>query len=123
MNEENTFEYKSCVPEVMHACGHDFHMVCLLGAAEILYKLRNHFKGNVKLLFQPGEESISGAPNMINEGVLENPDVDTCLAAHVWPYIPAGKIGIAHGPSFATLNHFIITVHGKGVMVHYPIKL
>jgi len=114
VNEENTFDYKSRVPGVMHACGHDFHIACLLGAAEILNNLRHYFKGNVKLLFQPGEESVSGAPKMINEGVLENPDVDACIAAHVWPDIPCGKIGIVHGPSFATLNHFIISVHGKG---------
>ena len=124
VKEENTFEYKSCVPGVMHACGHDFHMAVLLGAAEILNSLKHYFKGTVKLLFQPGEEAGSGAPSMINEGVLENPDVDACLAAHVWPDIPVGKIGIVNGPSFAALSHFVITIRGKsghGALPHQTI--
>jgi len=114
INEENSFGYKSCIPGAMHACGHDFHTVCLLGAAEILYTMKGYFKGNIKLLFQPAEETIAGAPGMIKEGVLENPSVDACFAAHVWPSIPVGKIGIVHGPSFSGINNFIITVKGKG---------
>ncbi|HOJ09255.1 MAG TPA: M20 family metallopeptidase [Clostridiales bacterium] len=114
VNEENSFEYRSCISGAMHACGHDFHTACLLGASEILYRLKDKINGNIKLLFQPGEEGLDGALAMIEEDVLENPHVNACIAAHVWPYVPVGKIAVIYGPSFSAINNFIITITGKG---------
>ena len=76
ITEANDVPYKSTKPGVMHACGHDVHTASLLGAARILTELKGEFKGNVKLMFQPGEERLpGGASLMIKEGVLENPAV------------------------------------------------
>ncbi|NSW91843.1 MAG: amidohydrolase [Firmicutes bacterium] len=114
INEENKCDYKSDIPGVMHACGHDFHVSCLIGAAEILSRFKDKFTGNVKLLFQPGEENIGGASVMIKEGVLNNPDVDVCAALHAWPDIPAGKIAVKTGPVFSAIRNFKVTIIGKG---------
>ena len=74
IEEKNEVDYKSKNKGVMHACGHDVHMACLLGAAKILNELKNEFNGTVKLIFQPSEEKYpGGAIQMIKEGVLENP--------------------------------------------------
>ena len=74
INEENDVPYKSQNDGVMHACGHDVHTTCLLGAARILNELKSEWEGTVKLIFQPGEEkNPGGASLLIKEGVLENP--------------------------------------------------
>ena len=74
IQEENNIPYKSKNDGVMHACGHDVHTTCLLGAAKILMALKNEWEGTVKLIFQPGEEkNPGGASLMIKDGVLENP--------------------------------------------------
>ena len=81
IHEENDVAYKSKKQGIMHACGHDVHTTCLLGAAVVLNQLKNEFEGTIKLIFQPGEECLpGGASMMINEGVLENPKVDKILA-------------------------------------------
>lgn len=79
VNEETDVEFKSQVPGVMHACGHDGHTASLLGAAMILNELKDELHGNVKLMFQPDEEITGGALPMIEEGILENPKVDALL--------------------------------------------
>lgn len=115
IQEENNVEYKSTAPGIMHACGHDVHSACLLGAAMILSELRNEFKGSVKLLFQPGEEKLpGGASLMIAEGVLENPKPATILAQHVFPSMEAGKVGFKNGMYMASTDEVYITVKGKG---------
>ena len=114
LQEENECEYRSVEPGIMHACGHDVNTACLLGAAEVLNGLRNKLNGNVKLIFQPAEETIGGALPMIKEGVLKNPDVDVCAAIHVWPDIPVGKISVNNGYTFASIDNFTISVKGKG---------
>jgi len=112
--EENTHEYKSLIPDRMHACGHDVHTTCLLGAANILSRLKPKISGNIKLIFQPAEEGDGGALPMIEEGVLENPVVDVCIATHVWPEIPVGKILVKNGAIMASPDEFEIIIKGKG---------
>lgn len=114
VNEETDIEFKSKVPGVMHACGHDGHTASLLGAAMILNELKDELHGNVKLMFQPDEEIEGGAYNMIKEGILENPTVDAAFAGHLWGSIKEGKIGVKHGPMMASPDIFNLKVIGKG---------
>jgi amidohydrolase len=113
--EENDVSYKSFSPGKMHACGHDVHMACLLGAAKILNSLKDQFEGTVKLLFQPSEESYpGGAIRMINEGVLENPKPHYVIAQHVINTLDAGDVGMRPGAYMASTDEIFITVKGKG---------
>lgn len=113
--EANDVPYKSTVPGVMHACGHDVHTASLLGTARILHELRHQFEGTVKLVFQPGEERLpGGASLMIQEGVLQNPTPDAMLGQHVAPNIPVGKIGFREGLYMASTDEIYVTVRGKG---------
>ncbi|MBC2579737.1 M20 family metallopeptidase [Clostridium sp. DJ247] len=114
VSEENSVKYKSQYPNLMHACGHDAHVAWLIGAAAILSQLRDKIHGNIKFLFQPAEEKEGGAERVINSGVLENPKVDAVIGAHVWPSIPAGKIGIKAGSLMAATDNFKIIIQGKG---------
>lgn len=97
---------------VSHACGHDFHMAATLGTAIVLKEIG--FSKNVKFIFQPGEENTGGALPMINEGVLENPDVKYIIGFHVWPGLPVGKIEAVSGPSMGSVDDFNIEFTGKG---------
>jgi amidohydrolase len=115
INEANKVEYKSKTPGFMHACGHDVHMACLLGAAKILNELKNEFEGTVKLFFQPSEEKFpGGAQAMINEGVMEDQKVVNVIAQHVFPQVECGKIGIKAGKYMASTDEIYITVKGIG---------
>jgi amidohydrolase len=113
--EANEVSYKSKNHGVMHACGHDVHTTCLLGVAAILQELKEEFEGSFKLIFQPGEEKIpGGASMMIQEGILENPTVNSILGQHVMPLIPAGKVGFRSGLYMASTDEIYVTVKGKG---------
>lgn len=115
IEEKNDVPYKSVRPGVMHACGHDVHMACMLGAAKILQNTRQHWGGKVKLIFQPSEESYpGGASLMIAEGVLENPSPAAIFGQHVAPQIEAGKVGIRSGLYMASTDEVYLTVTGKG---------
>ncbi len=115
INETNEVEYRSANPGVMHACGHDVHMACLLGAAKILNSLREHFRGTIKLLFQPSEEAYpGGAIRMIQAGALENPKPDFVIGQHVFPFFSSGQAGFRPGMFMASTDEFFITVKGKG---------
>lgn len=113
--EQNDIPYKSTNHGVMHACGHDVHTSSLLGAARILYDIREALEGTVKLIFQPGEEKIpGGASLMIRDGVLENPEPDHILGQHVMSQLAAGKVGFKPGMYMASADEIYIRVIGKG---------
>nr|WP_301922833.1 M20 family metallopeptidase [Ferruginibacter sp.] len=113
--EENDVPYKSTVPGVMHACGHDVHTTCLLGAAKILSTLKDEWEGTVKLIFQPGEEkNPGGASLLIKEGVLQNPAPQSIFALHVHPGLEVGKLSFRGGMVMASADEIYITIRGKG---------
>ena len=115
IQEKNNCSYASQNEGVMHACGHDVHTACLLGAAKILNELRSEWQGTVKLIFQPSEEKEpGGASVMIAEGVLENPKVEKILALHVHPSMTMGKTGFRSGLYMASADEIYITAKGKG---------
>ncbi|MCW3118402.1 MAG: amidohydrolase [Chitinophagaceae bacterium] len=115
IQEENEIPYKSKKDGVMHACGHDVHTTCLLGAAKILNELKDEWEGTVKLIFQPGEEkNPGGASLMIKEGVLENPKPAAIFGLHVHPGLQVGKLSFREGKVMASADEIYITVKGKG---------
>lgn len=107
-------DYSSKSIGKMHACGHDAHTAILMGVAKVLNKHRSQLKGNVKLLFEPAEETVGGARFMIDEAVLENPRVDAVIGLHVAEDIECGNIGIKKGVVNAASNPFSVKVIGKG---------
>lgn len=113
--QENTdVPYKSKVDGVMHACGHDGHTASLLGVAMILSELRENLHGTVKFVFQPDEEYVSGAKEMLEGGILENPHVDAAFGLHLWGAYTEGSVKVKHGPAMAAPDKFIFRVIGKG---------
>lgn len=121
VEEVNDLEFCSENPGCMHACGHDAHASWLLGAAMILGRMKDILPGTVKFVFQPGEEIGRGAKEMLEEDhILENPRVDMAFAAHAWPSVEAGKIGIARRYAFGCPGAFTVTVRGKGGHGSWP---
>jgi hippurate hydrolase len=115
IKEENSINYKSQNEGVMHACGHDVHTTCLLGAAQILHDLKNEWEGTVKLIFQPGEEkNPGGASLLIKEGVLENPKPTSIFGLHVHPSLAIGKLSFRSGKVMASADELYFTIRGKG---------
>ena len=123
--EANNVPYKSKNEGVMHACGHDVHTSCVMGAAKTLHSLRDEFEGTVKIIFQPGEERLpGGASLMIKEGALENPKASSIVGQHVLPELAVGKVGFRSGMYMASADEVHFTVTGKGghaALPHYLI--
>ncbi len=107
-------------PGMMHACGHDAHTAILLGAARVLSEHRSALHGNVKLLFQPAEETEGGAQPMVAAGALQNPQVDLVYGLHVQPYLPAGTVETRSGALNASTDELLITVRGRSGHAAYP---
>lgn len=115
ITEVNDVPYKSLHQGVMHACGHDVHTTCLLGAAKILNELKADWEGTVKLIFQPGEEkNPGGASYMIRDGVLQNPKPDEIYALHVHPGMEVGQLSFRGGMIMASADEIYITIKAKG---------
>lgn len=121
ITEETKVDFKSTNGN-MHACGHDAHTAMLLGAAKILKENEDKLNGQVKLIFQPGEEYGGGAKVMMDEGVLENPKVDAIIAQHVMsiPYFKPGQIVTKKGGMMASSDRFKIKIIGKGAHASTP---
>lgn len=114
ITEKNDILFKSTHEGVMHACGHDIHTACALYAAKILNSMKDDIKGNIKIVFQPKEETDGGAEPMISEGIMENPHVDGAFALHVEPLEECGYIQVKDGAIMASPDDFKIEIIGKG---------
>lgn len=125
IQEKNDLPYTSKNPGVMHACGHDVHATVLLGVGKIVKELADSeesINGNLKLFFQPAEETIGGGERMVQEGCMENPTVDYVLGLHVMSYIDAGKVELKYGKLNASTDTIKIRVKGKSAHGAYPDK-
>lgn len=120
VEERGELPFRSTVPGRAHACGHDVHTACLLGAAELLQGMRDAFSGTVKLIFQPGEEGAGGAEAMIADGALDAPRMDAVFALHVWPDLPAGTVGIRRGTVLAGAQSIRIRIAGRQGHAAHP---
>ncbi len=120
LQDDKAVPYRSQNPGVAHACGHDAHTAIALGVARYFSERKDHFRGNVKLLFQPAEETIGGAQRMVAEGCMENPRVDYCLGKHVQPYLEVGEVELKSGKLNASTDDIKITVSGKSGHGAYP---
>ena len=112
MPEDSGVEFASTVENTMHACGHDAHTAMLVGAARLLADRRDDLAGNVRFMFQPGEEGSGGAALMIEEGVLD--DVDAAFAIHVAPNVPSGIVAWRPGAAMASADELTFVVTGRG---------
>jgi len=123
INETKGKDYCSTVEGVMHACGHDAHTASMLGAAKILSELKDSWKGQVKLFFQPGEEKLpGGASLMIKEGAVRDHSPSKMFGQHVYPDIDAGKVGFRPGMYMASTDELYLKVIGKGGHAALPHK-
>ncbi|QIB68926.1 amidohydrolase [Aminipila butyrica] len=121
--EESTgLPFQSRKPGIMHACGHDIHMAVLLGSAKIFKEMAEELNGNIKLFFQPAEETVGGAWPMIQAGCLKEPQVDAVLGLHIAPELEVGKVEFCRGQMYAASTEFQIAVQGKGCHGAHPEK-
>jgi len=113
IHEETGLPFASMIPGKMHACGHDVHTVIALGVAAALSELRDSLKGRIKFIFQPAEETLSGARAMIADGVLDDPKMDLILGYHNWPAVQAGKVGYNAAAVMSSADAFDVTLKGR----------
>jgi len=120
IEEKNSVDYKSKKEGVMHACGHDAHITILLGVAKVFSELKTNLHGNIKLLFQPAEETVGGADLMVKSGCMMNPTVDYVIGLHVMPHLECGLIESKHGALNSATDEIIINIKGKSAHGAYP---
>lgn len=120
IDEPEGCPFRSEHPGMMHACGHDAHTAMALGAARLLFSLRDRLHGCVKLLFQPAEETVGGAEPMVAAGVMAHPHVDRVYGLHVMPYLPVGKVETRAGTLNASTDTVRLSVRGKAGHGAYP---
>src|SRR5690606_8468420 len=113
IEEDNQLSYKSLVPGVSHLCGHDGHSTMLLAAGKYLSETRN-FNGTVRLIFQPGEETMEGGPAMIKDGLFDRFPVDAVYGMHNMPGLELGTFYFADGDVMAAVDNWEIEIIGKG---------
>lgn len=106
--------YASRIESVAHACGHDAHSAILLGTATLLCRLRNELPCNVAFVFQPAEETCEGAYSMLRDNLFGDIRPSRIYAMHVYPYLPAGAIGLREGAMCAAADMFDVEIHGHG---------
>lgn len=120
VQEETGLEYASVNEGRMHACGHDFHAAVMLGAALILKETADSWPGEVKIVFQPAEETASGAEKVAFCGNLD--DVEVFYGVHTYPGAEAGWLGIREGAVMAAVDRFAIDIRGRGAHAAQPHK-
>lgn len=124
MDEHTGLDFASTIPGRMHACGHDAHTAMLAGAARILAARTDQLAGEVRFMFQPGEEGFHGARFMLDDGLLggtaEYPLPDAAFALHVWPNAPHGRVEGRAGAMMASADMLEITVSGRGGHASMP---
>ena len=116
--EETDLTYKSKTPGKMHACGHDFHAAAEFGAELLLQERKEELQGNVKILFQPAEESSHGAETVLETGVFS--DVTAIFGLHTAAYLPVGTLGIRAGSVMAAVDRFELNITGTGCHGGHP---
>lgn len=119
MQEETGLDFSSATSGLMHACGHDTHTAMLAGAARILTERQDSLTGEVRFMFQPGEEGFHGARHMMTDGLLD-PLPDAAFAMHIMPNAKHGILGSRTGPLLAAADQMEITVSGRGGHASMP---
>ena len=120
VTEQTGLSYASQNEGIMHACGHDMHTSILLGVAKLLNANKASLPGTVRLLFQPSEETIGGARQMIEAGCMQNPEIKNIIALHVQPNVDCGKLEFVDGYMNAATCEFQFTIKGKSCHGAHP---